>query len=192
MNEIRELYYGFYKNLSYKNLIYVSFAELIYKNFGGFQDNRIRIQRKHHFTKNEIKILHKIYLNTNGEIFPSELENWYKEIKNYLIEKNYIKKYPIFGYHFTKLFKRNIKIQINNHFDSHIVEFINSGKIECLKPIIYNIEEVKIPVCNQNLDRAWTYYYYDKTEMNNEAVAHRHGIFNYLEKSDKVKYNGKK
>ncbi|GHV08453.1 hypothetical protein FACS189485_19950 [Spirochaetia bacterium] len=185
---MRELFLGFYKNLSYKELIYISFVELISKNMGSFHNNKIEIQKNSHFAKNEIKILHKMHLYTNGKLFPSELEDWYKEIQNELIKKGYLKKYPFFGYIFTGLFKNDIKIYIKSYFDYNIVEFINSRKIECLKPIINNIEKIKVPICDEIDNHAWTYYYYDKTEMNNEAIAHKNGIFNYLGKRKGFKY----
>jgi hypothetical protein len=188
---MRELYLGFYKILSYKDLIYISLAELISKNFGSLQNNQVKITRKHYFTKNEKKILLKIYGNINRKLFPSELENWYKEIKEELIEKNYLKKYPFFGYKFTRLFKKDVKFQINNSFNPNIVKFINSGKIECLKQIIYNIEEIRIPVFHKTHDQAWTYFYYDKAEMCSEALAHRLGSFDYSEKGKGIKYKTK-
>jgi hypothetical protein len=179
---MRELFFGYYKNLSYKNLIYISLAELISKNMGSFQDNRLKIEKKSCFPKSEINILHKVYLHTNGKLFPSELENWYKEIKSELTEKNYLKKYPFLGYTFTGLFKKNVKLHKKNYFDPNIVEFINSCNIECLKPIIKNIEEIKVPICDKADNQAWAYYYYDKTEMNKEALSHRQGQFDYLKK----------
>jgi hypothetical protein len=188
---MRELYFGFYKVLSYKDLIYISLAELISKNVGSLQKNQVKINEKHYFTKNEKKILNKIYGNTNRKLFPSELENWYKEIKDELIEKNYLKKYLFFGYKFTRLFKKDVKFQINNSFDPNIVKFINSGKIECLKQIIFNIEEIKIPVLHRTCDQAWTHFYYDKSEMYSEALSHRLGIFDYAEKGKEIKYKTK-
>jgi hypothetical protein len=184
---MRELFLGFYKNLSYKNLIYISLAELISMNAGSFQNNQLKIYKNNYFTKNEKNILNKVYLHTNGKLFPSELENWYKEIKNELMRKGYLKKYPFFGYIFTGLFKKDVK-KHKNYFNSNIVEFINSGRIECLKPIINNIEDIKVPICDKTDNHAWTYYYYDKTEMNNEVISHRAGVFNYLEKRKGVKY----
>ena len=177
---MRELYFGFYKNLSYKHLIYISLAELISKKMGGFQDNQLEIQKNNYFTKNEKNILHKIYLHTNGKLFSSELENWYMEIKNELVEKGYLKKRLFFGYIFTGLFKKNVKIHIKNYFDPNIVAFINSCKIECLKPIINNIEEIKLPIGEKTDNHAWSYYYDDKAEMYDEAVRHRFGSFDYL------------
>jgi hypothetical protein len=187
--EMRELFLGFFKNLSYKNLIYISLAELISKDMGAFQNNRIKIQRKNYLTKNEINILNKVYLHTNGKLFPSELENWYKEINNKLIEKNYIKNHPFFGCIFTDLFKKDIKIYTKNYFDPNIVKYINSCKIEYLKPIISNIDKIKLPIIEKNNDHAWTYFYYDKTEMYNEACANRFGRFDYSEKRKGAKYN---
>jgi hypothetical protein len=189
--EMRELFLGIYKSLSYKNLIYISLAELVSKNMGVFQDNRFKIQKNINLTKNEKNILHKVYLHINGRLFPSDLENWYKEIRNELMKKNYLKNHPFFGYTFTGLFKNDIKIYKNNYFDSNIVKYINSCKIECLKPIINNIEEIKLPILEKKEGHAWSYFYYDKTEMYNEAVANRFGRFDYSEKRKGVRYNNK-
>ena len=185
---MRELYFGFYKNISYKDLLYVSLAELILRDIGCFKKGRLVIHNDHYFTKAEKHILHKVNLHSNGILFFSELENWYREIQNHFIENDYIRKYPLFGYCFTDSYKKDIKYHINHYFDYNIVKFINSCKIEYLKPVINNIEEVLIPIGNKLNNHAWTYYYYDKTEMTNEVLSHRRGIFDYMEKRKGIKY----
>jgi hypothetical protein len=184
---MRVLFLGVYKNLSYRNLIYISLVELIAKDMAYFKNGKLVIKNKQYLTKTEGHILHKVKLNTQGKVFVYELENWYSEIKNELIELNYIKKYPILGYFFTRLFKKNIKISIKQELNPNIIEFINSGKIVFLKSIINDIEEVKIPICDKK-SQAWTHYYYDTYEMNMEARGHRHGIFNYVQKRKGVTY----
>ena len=59
--------------------------------------------------------------------------------------------------------------------------------MEYLKPIINNIDEIAIPL-RKKQNHAWTYYYYDKTEMTDEVLSHRMGQFNYVEKRKGIKY----
>ena len=179
---MRELYFGFYKNISYRNLIYVSLAELILRDIGRFEEGRLLIHKNNYLTKAEEHILCKVNFHSNGILFSSELEDWYKEIMKQFIEKDYIKKYPLIGCCFTEIFRKSIKYQIEHDFDPNIVKFIKSCKTEHLKPIIENVEEVLLPVKNEQNNRAWTYFYYDKYEMTSEALSHRFGSFDYLEK----------
>ena len=92
---MRELYIGFYKKLSYQNLIYISLAELISKEMGFFHGNKLKILRNNHYKKNEKKILNKVYLHNTGKLFQSELEQWFNEIKNVLIEQKYLHKHLV-------------------------------------------------------------------------------------------------
>ena len=137
---MRELYFGFYKNISYRDLIYVSLAELILRDMGYFEKGQLVIHKDNHLTKAEKHILHKVNLHIGSILFSSELKNWYKEIKKQFIEEKYIKKYPLIGYCFTRIFKKDIKYHIKHNFNPNIVKFIKSCKNEYLKPIIQNIE----------------------------------------------------
>jgi hypothetical protein len=142
---MRELYYGFYKELSYKDLIYISIAEVILMGIGIFNDNKLHVKNTGFLKKSELKILDKVYLNNNGQLFQSELENWFGDIRDDLIKESYLQKCFFNNYKYTKIFKTKIKQCINNKFNSTIIKFILSKNIELLKPIINNIENIKIP-----------------------------------------------
>ena len=148
---MRELYLGFYKELSYKHLIYISLAELIFKQFANFQNNKLIIQKNNYIRKYEKKILSKIYLNDTGKIFKSDLENWYVDIKNELIKNNYLELKQSKKYIFTKYFKNKIKQCIKSDFNANIIDFINSGKLASLKPLINNIDQINIPTIFENI-----------------------------------------
>jgi hypothetical protein len=149
---------------------------------GNFTGNKLIIQRENHLQKYERRILNKVYIYTTGKLFQSELENWFEEIKIELIKKKYMKKYLIFGYRFTKLFKNDIKLFMKNGFDLDIIEFIHSQKLECLKPIINNIENINIPELDKDFrNLSYTNFCKDFIEQNNKNMSIR-GNTLYLKK----------
>jgi hypothetical protein len=184
-NKLRELYYGLFKKLPYRHLIYISLAELIINEIGNFQGNIINIKKKDVLKKTEKKILEKIYLHDYGKLFPSDLENWFEEIKYELLKNNYLKKHFIFGYKYTSHFKKNVKLCIGNDFNSNIIKFINTRDIRCLKPIIINIENIKIPKVDANLKSACDFRM-DNFKWNNKNMAIR-GNTLYLKDIEKIK-----
>jgi hypothetical protein len=177
---MRELYFGLYRKLPYKYLIYIILAEYIYKGEGWFQGNKLNIKKNILIKKSERKILEKINLSNKCKLFPSDLENWLGEIKNEFINNNYLREYFILGYKYTNYFRHNLKMCIKNEFNYDIIEFIKSQEIKYLKPIISNIEDINIPEIGKDFKNA-NMFIMDKFEWNNKNMAIR-GNTLYLKK----------
>ena len=173
--KMREIYYGFYKELSYQHLLLISLSELLIKNIAYFQNDILHFKRNSLINKIEKKIIGKICITNRKSIYLSDLRKWYIEIRQELIEKNYLELNIFKKYKFTKYFKERIKHSITYDFNRDILQFIKCGKINMLKPIFHDINNLKIPKIITDYKNISLIDYYNNEFINIYKTSSRFG-----------------